>query len=286
MSPSRRAALALARAAALAAALAPAGGTAAPALAERRGLFEVTGRSTTFEYAEYGASGALLDAERGAIPGVEGALELREGPVALRATLAVEGAQLEYAGLVQSGSAQLNGLSVTSTSGAHLTRAGAELALAVPGLRGVALLAGAERRRWDRTIHGTTVVSRSGVRTPVRGLDEVYAWDVLHAGVRLPLHASPRLGWEVEARLARTWHPSVTVAWPGGDVRLPLGERLGWAAGTTLRVAFGPVLVARLGFSLARFEFGESEVDLRTFIFEPRSTTRTATFEAGLGARF
>jgi hypothetical protein len=282
MTPVRRTALLLA----LSAALAPARVAAAPALADRRVLLEVAGRSTTFEYAEYGATGARLDAERGAIPGVEGALEVREGPVALRATLAAEGAQVAYAGLVQSGSTQLNGLAVTSTSGAHLTRAGGELALALPGLRGAALLAGLERRRWDRNIHGTTVVSRSGVLTAVRGLDEVYAWDVLHAGVRLPLLASPRLGWDLEGRVTRTHRPSVTVAWPGGDVRLPLGERLGWAAGTTVRVALGPVLVARLGFSLARHDFGESEVDARTLVFEPRSTTRTASFEAGLGARF
>lgn len=86
--------------------------------------------------------------------------------------------------------------------------------------------------------------------------------------------------------MTRTVQPAVTIARTGGDVRLPLGARTGWAAGTTLRVAFGPVLVGRLGFSLEGWRFGESDVDLRTGFWEPRSTTRTARYEAGLGARF
>lgn len=276
----------LALLAALGPLLAPRPAAAEAPLAERRILVEVGGRATSFDYAEYGVNGAFLDGESGILPGVHGAVEARAGPVALRASTSVAGAELGYAGHVQSSSVQLNGLAVGSTSGAHLVAAGVEVAVDVPYGRGVALLAGAERRRWDRSIHATTVVSRTGATVPVGGLAETYRWDALAVGVRVPLLSRGALGWDAEGRIVRTWAPSMTLERPAGDVKLRLGERTGWALGTALRIDVGPVAALRLGFSLERHAFGESDVDRTAGVWEPESTTRTATLEVGLGARF
>lgn len=210
---------------------------------------------------------------------------MRVGPASLRASLAVGGASLRYAGHAQSGSAQVNGLPIASTSAAHRVDADAELAVAIPYARGLAVVAAAGRRRWDRGIHATTVVSRAGDTVAVGGLSERYAWDVVGAGLRVPLFTADRLAWDADARITRTVAPAVTVATAGGDVRLPLGARWGYAAGTTLRAALAPGVVARLGFRLERWDFGESDVD-RSGWWEPRSTTSTATYELGVGVSF
>lgn len=268
--------------------VAAARGTAAgeAPLAERRVLVELGGRATRLDYDEYGPGGDFLDGETGIVPGLEGAAQVRLGPVALRATAAVAGATVRYAGHTQSSNVQLNGLPIRGTSGAHLAGAGLELALSVPRVRGLAVVAGAGRRRWDRTIHDTTAVPPGGTTLRVVGLREVYRWDVLTAGLRATLLARDRFVWEVDGAVLRTRRPAITVTWNGRDVKLPLGERMGWSAGSTLRAALGPVLVARLGFALERWEFGESDVDGRTRLQEPRSTSRTATWSLGLGAAF
>lgn len=274
----------LALAAAMLALSAP-GAAAAAALADRRVLVEVAGRAIALDYAERGAGDAVLDRETGIVPTVDGAVEVRAGPAAVRASASVGGTTIRYTGHVQSGSAQLNGLPISSTSAAHLTAAGAELALAIPYARGIALVAGAAWRRWDRTIHGTTVVSRAGVTVAVAGLSERYAWSVLGAGLRAPLVSADGITWDVEGRITRTVRPAVTVATDGGDVRLALGARWGHALASTLRVALGPVMVARLGFSLERWDFGESGAGHAGW-WEPRSTTAAATCELGVGVGF
>jgi hypothetical protein len=280
--PRRRAALL----ALFLATIAPRAALAETPLAARRVLVELGGHATVFDYAEYGASGAVLDRETGVVPGLDGAVEVRGGPIALRASASTGGTTLRYAGQVQSRNVQLNGLPVTTTSGAHLGAIGAELAATVPYARGVAVLAGVERNRWDRSIRATTVVSPAGATVAVRGLSETYRWDVLAAGLRVPLFTADRFTWDAEGRIVRTLRPVITVGWPSGDVKLALSARTGWALGTTARVALGPVVVARLGFSLEQREFGESDVDPRTQLWEPRSTTRTASCELGIGARF
>lgn len=271
----------------LAAGLAPAGAAAdRAALAGPRVLVEAGLRATAIDYVERGATGVALDGESGIVPALDAAVEARLGPVALRARGAVGGAELRYAGLVQSPSTQLNGLTASSASGAHLAEAGLEVAVALPRARGAALVAGAELRRWDRSIHDTTVVGRDGVTVAVRGLSEAYRWGVLRGGLRVPLVDRGGLAWDAEALVTRTWRPRVIVDWGGRGVRLPLGERTGWSAGTAVRAALGPVLTARLGFALERWDFGASGHDASTGLWEPRSTTRAVRYEAGLGARF
>lgn len=267
-------------------ALAPRHARADAPLSARRALVEIGGRATAFEYAEYGADGSTLDDEIGTVPGIEGAVELRLGPVALRGLASFGGATLRYAGHVQSGNVQLNGRPITSTSGARLVAAGAEAAVLLPYARGVALIAGATSRRWDRTIHATTATTRTGVTVPVGGLAETYRWFAVAAGVRIPLVDAQRVTWDAEGRVTGTLRPAVTVGWPTGDVSLPLAPRVGWAVGTALRVALGRVLVGRLGFALERWEFGASDVDGRTRLREPRSATRTASCDLAIGARY
>lgn len=263
----------------------PAVATGEAPLADRRVLVEVGGRAVAVDYAEHGANGVFLDGETGIVPALTGAVEVRVGPASLRASLAVGGASLRYAGHAQSGSAQLNGLPITSTSAAHRVDADAELTVVIPYARGLAVVTAAGRRRWDRRIHGTTVVSRAGATVAVGGLSERYAWDVVGAGIRAPLASTDRLTWDAEARITRTVGPAVTVATGSGDVRLPLGARWGYAAGSTLRAALGPGVVARLGFRLERWDFGASDLD-RSGWWEPRSTTSTATYELGAGVSF
>jgi hypothetical protein len=278
--PARQARLAL-----LVLALAPAVAAGEAPLADRRVLVEVGGRAVAVDYAEHGANGVFLDGETGIAPALAGAVEVRAGPASLRASLAVGGASLRYAGHAQSGSAQLNGLPIASTSASHRVDADAELAVAIPYARGLAVVAAAGRRRWDRGIHGTSVVSRTGVAVAVGGLSERYAWDVVGAGLRVPLVAADRIAWDADARITRTLGPAVTIATGGGEVRLPLGARWGYAVGSTVRAALARGVVARLGFQLERWEFGESGVD-RSGWWEPRSTTSTATYELGVGVSF
>jgi hypothetical protein len=258
-------------------ALPPASGAAAEHVVE----VAASGGLRHVRYLEWGAFGKLLDSEEGWIPAAGARVRIRVGRVVGELSGALARGDLRYAGLVQSGAGQ-----VRSTSAARFLDGAGRAGVVVDPWRRLTLLAGASTHRWDRDIHSTTLAS-GGVVTPVAGLSEVYAWWQLEAAAQLALVAAPRLAWLADVHALQTRAPHVTVDWRGAKVRLPLGTRAAWGAGTELQVTLRPGLFVFAAAGVDRLRLGESPPVAagRSWLTEPESETWSVRLDAGIGAR-
>jgi hypothetical protein len=163
--------------------------------------------------------------------------------------------------------------------------------LFVDGRRRVALLAGLGGRRWERDLHSTPVVSRTGALVRVSGLREVYSWVELQAGIRWTILATQQIEWVLEGCAIRTIHPTME-PYLGARPTLDLGARFGARGGTTFRLAISRELFVSVGLEAETYSFGASGValldpaDPTSGVVEPDSSTRTIALQAGVGGRF
>lgn len=264
-----------------------AAGLAAPARADApRVRVELLAGGMHLDYVERGPTGVFLDGERGWLPALSGTVEVRGARAFLRAAASTSRGGVAYDGRVQSSNAALDGLPARSTSGARFLQGELQLGGWVDRGRALALYAGGGGRRWDRDIHGTTVVSRTGTPVLVSGLSEEYRWLELHAGVRWTLAPTRRTELELDVAAVRTVAPEMSVAWGGTEVALELGERTGWRAAVAYRRTLGARTFVSVVGSAEQYRFGASGVDARTRLLEPASETRSLGLRAGAGARF
>jgi hypothetical protein len=259
----------------------------APARAqERHWALEAGAGPSRFDYAELSAQGRVIDAEAGWIPALRVGAGLGFDAWFVAATGDLAWGEVRYEGETQSSSPALDGLAIRSTTRARFARAELSGGRWLGSGRRWAAVAGAGGRRWDRAIQPTTVVSRTGAVSPVTGLDEVYRWGELFAGLRAGWEP---LGWlrlELEARFVHGVLPRVEVDWGGERVVLPLGPRPGWR--TTLRCdvdvgAGWAMVVAAEGEG---HRFGASRLDPGSGLVEPASRTVGLALSARVARRF
>jgi hypothetical protein len=237
----------------------------------------------TFDYAET-YQGRTLDTERGVLPAVSGEGELRAGGAFVRGGFRVASGSVSYGGEVQAPTdPSLDGVWAIGHSDAQQLEGRVEAGALVDPDRRLAMLVGLGLRRWHRTIHDTTALSRDGLAFAVKGYSEDYAWGELELGARYAILNRGRDGWDVEARLVRTISPMISVDYFGSTVSLGLEPRLGWRAATSWRRVLSPgwfVVVTGFGEGYA---FGASGTDAATGILEPDSRTFRFGLEVGVG---
>jgi hypothetical protein len=273
-------------------ALALAAVPAAPARADGpHGTAEVRIGLMHFDYEET-ASGTFLDGEKGWVPSIVGELELRGDVLFGRAMVRLAKGTVGYDGHVQAADPTLDGLPVQTDSDAFFAQGELQGGVLVGPAKQVALFAALGARRWDRDIQGTTVISRTGVSTPISGLSEVYSWYELQLGARWTFFSRPGTSWDVDARLVKTASPEIEVdlspfVGTPTTTTLSLGETTGWRLGSTFRRQLNPNgLFLAVNAYLEGYSFGASGVDPVYLILEPDSTTVNFGLEVGVGGRF
>ena len=252
-----------------------------------------------FDYAEYDRGGVFLDGEKGFVPALSGALEVRFDRAFAGAAVRLAHGSVDYDGHTQgSGDPNVDGLPLRTTTDATFVSGALEGGLLVGPRRTVALLVAAGARRWSRDIQATTVSSRAGQPTEVVGLSEIYAWYELAAGVRWTFLERPGTSWDVEARVTRTVSAEISVdlAGPFGvdqTARMGLGARIGGRVGSSFRQDLQPGTFLVVGLWAEEYAFGASEpfvlVDaggITRAISEPRSRTYDLGLDLGIGGRF
>jgi hypothetical protein len=289
MPPSPLLAAALAALVALPAAAGAAGPASSPA--ERPIRLELSAGALRLDYAEYAPDGVFLDGEQGWIPSVAAAFEIRGRRGFFRGAGRLARGRVDYDGHVQSADPAVNGLPARSVSDAQFALVELQAGVNVDPWRRLALLAGLAARRWDREIRSTDVAVPGGGAVRVSGLDEVYTWYELQAGLRLLLVRAGPAELELEGAIVRTAGGTVKVDL-GREIVLDVGGRTGFRAGGSLRWAIGQDRALVLGGHWERYEFGQSPVvlvdpgDPTSGVLEPRSETVAIVLEAGLGFRF
>ncbi|HSN16496.1 MAG TPA: hypothetical protein VLT61_17820 [Anaeromyxobacteraceae bacterium] len=253
---------------------------------ELGGSVELGAGAVHFDYAEHGRNGAFLDGEEGWVPGLELRSELARGRLFLVASGRLAKGNVTYEGRTQSSAPANDDLPIATTTRADFARVELQGGGWLGAGRRVGLYAGAAARRWRRDIRPTTVVSRAGATIQVSGLEEVYAWGELQAGLRLAAVEHGRLRLELDGRLLQVVLPRLAVDWAGERVGLRLGALPGWRLGATLRVELASPWFAALEGSAEGYRFGASEVDPASGIMEPESATTDVELGARLGARF
>ena len=248
-----------------------------------RGRLEARLGVQYFDYAET-YQGTTLDTEQGFLPALSVEGELRGDIAYGRLALRLGRGTVDYRGLAQASPPDptVDGLTAVSTSDAQLLSAQLEAGAAVDPGRRLQLFLGLGARRWNRDIHDTVVVSRTGVPTPLHGPSEVYSWFLLDVGARYAILETPRDGWDVEASLLRTLAPRIEVGFQGSTVSLDLGAQFGWRVGSTYRRALRKDLSFTAGAWAEGYAFGASAVDPTFGILEPDSRTVTVGVDVGV----
>ena len=273
----------MAPARALAALLACAAVTSARAEEGPRGRIELRLGAQVFDYAET-YQGATLDTEQGVLPALSAEGELRGEIGYGRLSLRLASGTVDYSGHVQTSPPDptLDGLDVKSTTGTLLLSARLEGGALVDAERRWAVFAGLAARKWNRDIHDTTVVSRTGVLTAISGISEVYTWLVLDAGTRYVLVRHPEGTWDLEAAVLYTTRASIDVSLMGSSVSLSLGPRFGWRVASTYRHALRSDLFLTAGLWAEGYAFGQSAVNTTFGILEPDSRTLGVGLDVGI----
>jgi hypothetical protein len=259
---------------------------ATPGSPARVGRAQISLGLQRIDYEERAPRGTFLDGETGWLPTLAAAVEVRGGRAFFRAAARLTRGALDYDGRVQGGDGTVNGLAALSTSDARFVGAELQGGAFLDAQHRLLLMGGVATRRWDRDIHATEVVSRTGVLVPVSGLSEVYRWYELQAGVRWTVLARRASEWDLELALVRTADPRIAVDLFGREVRLRLGARTGFRVGTTFRRDLSRAAFLSVAWHADSYAFGASAVDLASGVLEPDSTTWTASLEAGAGVRF
>jgi hypothetical protein len=250
------------------------------------GSVELGGGAVHFDYAERGRSGVFLDGEQGWVPGLELRAELAPGRLFVVASGRLAKGSVAYDGRTQSSVPANDDLPVTTTTRTDFARVELQGGGWLDPGRRLGIYAGAAARRWSRDIRPTTVVSRSGATIRVGGLDELYLWGELQAGVRLAAVEAGRVRLELDGRLLQVVGPRLAVDWAGERVALKLGALPGWRLGAALRIEVATPWFVVLEGSAEGYRFGASDVDPASGIMEPASETTNVELGARLGARF
>ncbi len=238
------------------------------------------------DYEERTPRGTFLDGETGWLPTLAAGIEMRLGRAFFRAATRLTRGALDYDGRVQAGDGTVNGLPARSTSDARFIGAELQAGGFLDAQHRLLLMGGLGARRWDRDIHSTEVISRTGVLVPVSGLSEVYSWYELQVGLRGTVLARGASNWDLELAVVRTADPRIALDLFGKEVRLRLGARTGFRVGTIFRRDLSPGTFLSLAWHADSYAFGASDFDVASGVFEPDSTTWTVSLEAGAGVRF
>jgi hypothetical protein len=270
-------------------ALLAAGALAAPS-AGRAGeaavTLEVGPTLGRLDYVERDRSGRFLDGEEGWLPGVVVRGDFESGRLFVGGGVRLARGAVDYEGRTQSAAPANDDLPIASRSDADFAQVEARAGGWLDAGRQVGLYGGAAARRWGRDIRSTTVVSRTGATIAVSGLEEVYDWRELQAGVRLAAEPNAWARLEFDARLFQVLLPRVSVEWGGETVELRLGSRPGWRLGVSTFLALDDRWTVAAEAALERYRFGASDPDPSTGILEPASETTHAELSARIGARF
>lgn len=244
---------------------------------------EAGATAVRFEYAETSRLGAVLDRERGWVPGLALRGELEAGRLFVTAAGWRADGTVAYAGRTQSTNPALDGLPLTTDSGATFAGLEARGGGWLDPRRRVGAWIGAAARAWDRDIRPSTAVTRTGATIPVSGLREEYRWKELQLGARAVALALPSLRLELEAQAFALLLPRMTVEWLGDRVELDLGTRLGARVGATARWTPRARWYAVVEASWEQYRFGESALDPDSGLVEPESRTTALAAAVRLG---
>jgi len=253
---------------------------------ERGGRAQISLGAQRIDYEERTPRGTFLDGETGGLPTIAAAVEMRRGRAFVRAAARLTRGALDYHGRVLSSDGSVDGLLARSTSDARFLADELQAGAFLDAQHRVLLMGGVGARRWDRNIHSTEVVSRTGVLVPVSGLSEVYSWYELQAGARWTVLARGPSEWELELAVVRTADPRLALDRFGKELRLHLGARTGLRGGMTFRRDLPSGAFLSIAWHAESYAFDASAVDPTSGVLEPDSTTWTVSLEAGAGVRF
>lgn len=215
------------------------------------------------DYQEFDTNGKSLDRETGFIPGIK--LQATYQHHTLWTTYAY--GNIDYDGQLQSG------IPHTADTNYILSSGGYEYAHEMVRYPNTQLLAGFSTYRWQRHI-----LPGNGVP----GLNEVYLWQQIHAGLRYKPGSIFNLPLEASFSVIRTLNGTVDVNLESlgyGSPRLDLGDEYGFQAG----IKYHRDISRQTGFNVSvessRWEFGRSQTKSYSSginnitIAEPRSVS-------------
>ena len=215
------------------------------------------------DYQEFDLDGSSLNHETGFIPGIE--LNLKHTEHRLWASYADGG--VNYDGQLQSGTPH------TTDTDYNLLSTGYEYMLSLERYRNIHLLAGLSGHRWQRHI-----LPANGIQ----GVNAVYQWQQLHAGIRYQPVALTNLPVELNFSLIKAINGTVNINLNTiglGSPQLDLGDKVGFQAGIKYFRELSNKLSMNFLVESSRWEFGRSKS--RSFsnginsytIAEPRSVS-------------
>jgi hypothetical protein len=214
----------------------------------------IGGSSLNFDYREFTEQGRLLDRESGHIPGVMFEVSRSQSRWELAGKLSYHEGGTTYDGQTN------GGVPVTTVTKQRLVdvELRAEYGVADAEVTDARLYAGAAHHAWRRDIQS----ARTALGMPVSGLLETYRWWQVFFGAKKSLVESGRLGWSVDARIARCIAPTIMVDFAGqnDNVRLALGERWGARLALPVHYSMSKSTLLFVEPSLERSALGRSAV--------------------------
>jgi len=239
-----------------------------------------------FGYKEYSESGALLDREDGALPGIvlEATRKMRDWEIT--------GGWRSVWGTADYGGRTNLGMPVSTETGERIQSVSLRLARRLEiGAASFAPYIGFGFHEWQRDIRST----RTANNAPVSGLFETYAWKTAELGIKAHVVRWGPLEGGFDARVFRVHQPSVKVRFPTqfDETRLALGEKSGARLSILCSYPLAPPVGLRFELFHERWSFGRSAPQPLTSggvvvgsVVEPRSETRNTGVALGVVRSF
>lgn len=241
-----------------------------------------------FNYRELADDGTLLDRENGFIPGVVAGFVRTEKDWAVAGDVSYYNGDVDYTGQTTTG------LPITTRSDARIIDLSMHVAHRQRGRDNADhgyLYGGLGLHSWERNVLPTQTAGGAYVS----GVFETYEWWYGFVGFKTDMIDKPSWSWAIDARLTRTFNPTVHVDFLGlyDNVNLDLGPRFGARVALPWRYALDRSSALSVEPYFESWDLGRSGVTTLTrggapvgSVFEPRSETRSYGLNLSLSSQF